>query len=84
MALSLEGDVARDAIRSAGLDHSLVFTVCYCSVFDDCWIVSHGGAPRSVARCQADEVESWVGFRHEELEEIRKELGSKDARATAP
>ncbi len=57
---SPENDLAFDEMRDrhiSAIPPVLVAEVCYCSVFDRCWVAATdtGGPPRQVRRCDVDE-----------------------------
>ena len=62
--------------------HESESSFCYCSVFEDCWVLeSRARRPVPVAACPDPGPESWVGIGDVERREIATLYGPKDAEA---
>ena len=55
--LSYQGDLVTDILA---LDDELGIELCYCSVYDDCWIVDRSNETIEVRNCLIDENQSFL------------------------
>lgn len=57
-ALRVTGPRAVTALNTAGSDS--VLEICYCSVYQECWVSRLGSLPRSIDSCEIDDADRFL------------------------